>query len=59
MVELEEYMAWYGGGRIVNRRTDDPGSAYLKVSPTGAIMTLLPALVAVCWLAVLGVLITD
>lgn len=52
-------MAWYGGGRIVNRRTDDPGSAYLKVSPTGAIMTLLPALVAVCWLAVLGVLITD
>ncbi|MEE4543074.1 GNAT family N-acetyltransferase [Streptomyces sp. V4-01] len=59
VIELEEYMAWHGGERIVNRRTEDPGSAYLKVSPTGAIMVLLPVLVAVCWLAVLGVLIAD
>ncbi|MER8159593.1 hypothetical protein [Streptomyces sp. NPDC094472] len=46
-------MAWHGGERIVHRRTDDPGSAYLKVSPTGTIMMLLPVLVAACWLAVL------
>lgn len=59
VIELEEYMAWHGGERIVNRRTDDPRSTYLKVSPTGAIMMLLPVLVAACWLAVLGVLIVD
>lgn len=43
----------------MNRRTDDPGSAYPKVSPTGAIMMLLPVLVAACWFGVLGVLISD
>jgi predicted GNAT superfamily acetyltransferase len=59
VIELEEYMAWHGGEQIVNRGTDDPGSAYLKISPTGVIMVLLPVLVAVCWLAVLGVLIAD
>ncbi|MFE2044209.1 GNAT family N-acetyltransferase [Streptomyces sp. NPDC059477] len=59
VVEFEEYMAWHGGERIVNRRTDEPSSAYLRVSPTGLIMVLLPVLVAVCWLAVLGVLIAD
>ncbi|MEU1803943.1 GNAT family N-acetyltransferase [Streptomyces sp. NPDC019937] len=59
VIELEEYMAWHGGERIVNRRTSDPGSAYLKVSPTGAIMMLLPVLVAVCWLAVLVALVTH
>ncbi|WP_343041823.1 GNAT family N-acetyltransferase [Streptomyces typhae] len=59
VIELEEYMAWHGGDRIVSRRTGGPGSAYLMVSPTGKIMTLLPILVAVCWLAILGVLIAD
>lgn len=38
MIELGGYIAWHGGERIVNRRTDDPGSAYLKVSPTGAML---------------------
>ncbi|MFI0777879.1 GNAT family N-acetyltransferase [Streptomyces sp. NPDC021212] len=57
VIELEEYMAWHGGERIVNRRTSDPGSAYLKVSPTGAIMVLLPVLVSFCWVAVLVTLI--
>ncbi|MFD7502556.1 GNAT family N-acetyltransferase [Streptomyces sp. NPDC059850] len=59
VIELEEYMAWHGGERIVNRRTSDPGSAYLKVSPTGAIMVLLPVLVSFCWLAVLGALLAH
>ncbi|MEU0842882.1 GNAT family N-acetyltransferase [Streptomyces sp. NPDC005962] len=59
VIELEEYMAWHGGERIVNRRTSDPGSAYLKVSPTGAIMVLLPVLVSLCWLAVLGALLVH
>ncbi|WP_275559725.1 hypothetical protein [Streptomyces sp. 5-6(2022)] len=59
VIELEEYLAWHGGERTVNRRTDDPGAAYLKASPTGAIMMLLPVLVAACWLAVLGMLIAD
>ncbi|OON72948.1 GNAT family N-acetyltransferase [Streptomyces tsukubensis] len=59
VIELEEYMAWHGGERIVNRRTDAPGSAHLKVSPTGAIMVLLPVLVSLCWLAILGVMIAN
>ena len=60
MIELEEYMAWLGGERIVNRRDQPtPGAAYLKVSPTGSIMVLLPVLVALCWLGALGALLAH
>ncbi|MGP3922461.1 GNAT family N-acetyltransferase [Streptomyces sp. 8N616] len=59
VTELEEHMAWHGGQRIVTWHAGDPSNSYLKVSPTGAIMTLLPGLVALCWLAVLGVLIAN
>ncbi|WP_030545292.1 GNAT family N-acetyltransferase [Streptomyces albus] len=59
LIELEEHLAWHGGRRIVTWHSSDPGNAYLKISPTGAIMALLPAFVALCWTTLLGVLITD
>ncbi|WP_039938070.1 GNAT family N-acetyltransferase [Streptomyces himastatinicus] len=59
VIELEEYMAWLGGERIVNRRASDPRAGYLKVSPTGLIMVLLPVLVALCWLGALTALIAH
>jgi predicted GNAT superfamily acetyltransferase len=59
VIELEEQMAWHGGQRIVTWQPSVPGDTVLKVSPTGKIMVFLPILVAVCWLAVLGVLIVD
>lgn len=59
VVELEEHMAWHGGQRIVGRQLAEPGSAWLHSSPTGLVMVVLPAFVAVCWLAMLAVLLTD
>ncbi|MFD0513179.1 hypothetical protein ACFQ0Q_28110 [Streptomyces aureus] len=58
-MELEEYMAWHGGQRIVGRETQVDGNAWLKQSPTGLIMMLLPVLVALCWAAMIGVLIVN
>ncbi|KAB1143504.1 GNAT family N-acetyltransferase [Streptomyces luteolifulvus] len=57
VIELEEYMAWHGGQRIVAREAGESGNGWLKSSPTGLIMVLLPILVALCWLAMLSVLI--
>jgi predicted GNAT superfamily acetyltransferase len=59
VVDLEEYMAWQGGHRIVGRQANEPGAAWLQSSPTGLVMVLLPVLVSLCWLAVLAVLIAD
>lgn len=59
VIELEEYMAWHGGQRIVTWGSSEPGNTFLKVSPTGTIMVLLPVLVGLCWLAVLAVLIVN
>ncbi|WP_069815981.1 GNAT family N-acetyltransferase [Streptomyces sp. TP-A0874] len=59
VIELEEYMAWHGGHRIVTWHASEGTDAYLKVSPTGLIMVLLPILVGLCWLAVIGVLIAN
>lgn len=58
VIELEEQMAWHGGQRIVTWQSPKPSNT-LKISPTGAIMVLLPALVSLCWLLILGVLIAD
>ncbi|MGW7518699.1 GNAT family N-acetyltransferase [Streptomyces sp. NPDC054796] len=57
LTELEEFMAWHGGQRIVTWHSGEPGNAYLKVSPTGAVMVCLPVLVGLCWLGVLVILI--
>ena len=57
VMELEEFMAWHGGQRIVAREVGESGNGWLKSSPTGLIMVLLPILVALCWLAILSVLI--
>ncbi|WP_030683797.1 GNAT family N-acetyltransferase [Streptomyces cellulosae] len=54
---LEEVLAWHGGQRIVARNADRTGNEWLKQSPTGLIMVLLPVLVAVCWVAMAVVLI--
>ncbi|MDQ0993454.1 GNAT family N-acetyltransferase [Streptomyces sp. V3I7] len=59
VVELEEHMAWHGGQRIVGRQVSEPGSAWLHSSPTGAVMVLLPAFVALGWLAMLAVLLVN
>jgi hypothetical protein len=59
LIELEEYMAWHGGQRIVTWHTSQPGNAHLKVSPTGAIMVFLPLLVGCCWLGVLVALLRN
>lgn len=58
-MELEEYLAWHGGQRIVGRETGEPGNGWLQASPTGVIMVLLPLMVAVCWLAMLGVVLVG
>ncbi|OAH16177.1 GNAT family N-acetyltransferase [Streptomyces jeddahensis] len=58
-MELEEHMAWHGGQRIVGREVAEDGHDWLRRSPTGLIMMLLPALVALCWAAMLGVLIAG
>ncbi|MFE4049346.1 GNAT family N-acetyltransferase [Streptomyces sp. YIM B13518] len=59
VVDLEEYMAWHGGHRTVGRQATEPGAAWLRSSPTGLVMVMLPALVSLCWLAMLAVLLTD
>lgn len=51
VMELEDYMAWYGGQRIVSRAVETSGNKWLNASPTGLLMVLLPSLVAACWLA--------
>ncbi|TJZ57019.1 GNAT family N-acetyltransferase [Streptomyces piniterrae] len=56
VMELEEHMAWHGGQRIVGRDTGSAGNSWLRSSPTGLIMIVLPLLVAVCWVA-MGVVI--
>ncbi|MFE4829215.1 GNAT family N-acetyltransferase [Streptomyces sp. NPDC056672] len=56
---LEEYMVWHGGQRIVARETSVKGNEWLKSSPTGLIMMLLPILMALCWLVMLGFLIAK
>lgn len=53
VIELEEMLAWHGGTRIVGRELTDPGNSWLRSSPTGLIMMLLPVLVAVCWVAIM------
>jgi predicted GNAT superfamily acetyltransferase len=53
VIELEEMLAWHGGTRIVGRELTDPGNSWLRSSPTGLIMMMLPVLVAVCWVAIL------
>lgn len=53
VMELEEMLAWQGGTRIVGREVTDPGNSWLRSSPTGLIMMLLPVLVAVCWVAIM------
>ncbi len=57
VIDLEEYMAWHGGQRIVGRQTGTAENGWLKSSPTGLIMVMLPLLVAVCWVAMAGVII--
>jgi hypothetical protein len=59
VMELEEYMAWHGGQRIVARDAGESSNGWLKSSPTGLIMVLLPILVALCWLAMPGVLVAG
>ncbi|SDP19824.1 GNAT family N-acetyltransferase [Actinacidiphila guanduensis] len=59
VVELEEYMAWHGGQRIVGRQLADPGSEWLQASPTGLVMVLLPVFVSLGWLAMLGVVLAN
>ncbi|MFJ8824668.1 GNAT family N-acetyltransferase [Streptomyces sp. NPDC102467] len=58
-MELEEHLAWYGGQRIVGREVSVDGNNWLKQSPTGLIMMLLPVLVALCWAAMLIMLALD
>ncbi|WP_251018964.1 hypothetical protein [Streptomyces sp. ISL-11] len=55
-MELEEYVAWHGGQRIVGRQRGTAGKGWLQSSPTGLIMVVLPLLVAVCWVALAGVI---
>ncbi|MFI9237215.1 hypothetical protein [Streptomyces sp. NPDC053079] len=57
VIDLEESMAWHGGQRIVGRQTGTAENGRLKSSPTGLIMVMLPLLVAVCWVAMAGVII--
>ncbi|MGI5136828.1 GNAT family N-acetyltransferase [Streptomyces sp. CA-106110] len=52
-MELEEVLAWHGGQRIVGREAEAAGNEWLKQSPTGLVMVLLPALVAASWTAML------
>ncbi|MEU0035709.1 MULTISPECIES: GNAT family N-acetyltransferase [unclassified Streptomyces] len=59
VVDLEEHMAWHGGHRIVGRQMAEPGAAWLHSSPTGLVMVVLPAFVALCWLAMLVVLLAQ
>ncbi|MEU0299030.1 GNAT family N-acetyltransferase [Streptomyces sp. NPDC006175] len=56
-MELEEYMAWHGGQRIVGREVGDAGMGWLRSSPTGMIMIALPSLVGVCWAVLLAMFI--
>ncbi|MFI7387152.1 GNAT family N-acetyltransferase [Streptomyces sp. NPDC049813] len=58
-MELEEHLAWHGGQRIVGREASVAGNSWLRQSPTGLIMMLLPALVSVCWTALLVMLALD
>lgn len=58
-MELEEHLAWHGGQRIVGREAAADGNKWLKQSPTGLIMMLLPALVAACWAVMLVLLVLD
>ncbi|MGH4033678.1 GNAT family N-acetyltransferase [Actinomycetota bacterium Odt1-20B] len=57
--ELEEYLAWHGGQRIVAREAEVEGNRWLKQSPTGLIMVLLPALIAVCWAVMFVVIVVS
>lgn len=60
VTELEEHMAWHGGQRIVSRGTGrQADSRWLHTSPTGLFMVLIPTLVAVCWLAVIAVVVAN
>jgi predicted GNAT superfamily acetyltransferase len=57
VVDLEEHMAWHGGHRIVGRQATEPGAAWLRASPTGYVMVVLPSFVSLCWLAILAILL--
>jgi predicted GNAT superfamily acetyltransferase len=58
-MELEDHLAWHGGQRIVGREASVDGNRWLTQSPTGLIMILLPVLVALCWIAMLVVLVVG
>ncbi|MEB3966076.1 GNAT family N-acetyltransferase [Streptomyces kunmingensis] len=58
-MELEEHLSWHGGQRIVGREASMQGNGWLKQSPTGLIMMLLPALVSLCWGTMLVMLALD
>jgi predicted GNAT superfamily acetyltransferase len=59
VADLEERMAWHGGHRIVGRQVVEPEATWLHSSPTGLVMVVLPAFVALCWLAMLTVLLVN
>ncbi|MEU9399132.1 GNAT family N-acetyltransferase [Streptomyces sp. NPDC048242] len=59
VIDLEEHLAWHGGHRIVSRDIGEANNGWLRASPTGMLMVLLPSLVAVCWLVVIVVVSTG
>ena len=59
LMEIEEHMAWHGGQPIVNWHGPNLSDRYLKRSPTGLIMVLLPIVVAAGWAGMLGALIVT
>ncbi|MEW2619811.1 GNAT family N-acetyltransferase [Streptomyces sp. NPDC048106] len=52
-IELEEVLAWHGGQRVVGRDAETAGNDWLRQSPTGLVMIVLPLLVGLAWLGVL------
>nr|WP_202451106.1 GNAT family N-acetyltransferase [Streptomyces sp. SID4948] len=53
VADLERYLVWHGGERVVSRDTHEAGQDWLRQSPTGLIMMLLPVLVSICWAVVI------
>ncbi|NUS14998.1 MAG: GNAT family N-acetyltransferase [Streptomyces sp.] len=59
VAEIEQYLVWHGGQRVVSVKSPDSGKDRLLQSPTGLIMMLLPVLVGVCWIVVLVLALVD
>ena len=53
VADIEQYLVWHGGQRVVSREPPEPEKDWLRQSPTSLIMMLLPVLVGVCWVAVM------